>query len=83
MKVRKLDKMPKRKVTVDDLLEVDNIKRIIGDIDAIKNDLDELLVIYSERNARSFTWITSGLKDSRIIYMCEAVKYSLLGDKDK
>ena len=78
MKVRRLDKMPKRKVTVDDLLGLDTVKGIIGDLDADKADIDELVVIYSKRNGKNFTFMINGLPESRVVYMCEMVKYTLL-----
>ncbi len=83
MKVRRLDKMPKRKVTIDDLLVLDTVKEIIGDLDADKSDIEELVVIFSKRNDKNFTFMINGLPESRVVYMCEMVKYTLLQGKTK
>jgi len=80
-KVRRLEKLPKRKVTIDDLLELDTIRGILAELDTEKADIDELVVVYSKRDSSHFSLITNGLPESRLIYMLEAIKYTLLGDK--
>ncbi len=82
MKVRRLDKLPKRKVTVDDLLGLDTIKNIISDLDAGKSNIDELLVIYSERDGTAFTYMVNGQAPSRIVYMLECIKRDVLENKE-
>uniref|UniRef100_A0A6M3KBY5 Uncharacterized protein n=1 Tax=viral metagenome TaxID=1070528 RepID=A0A6M3KBY5_9ZZZZ len=82
MKPRKLDNLPKRKVTVDDLLEVDEVNSVLKDIVDEKYDIDELIVIYSKKRCEGFTYITNGMHHSRIVYMFEAVKQTLFrGDE--
>jgi len=78
MKVRRLDKLPKRKVTVDESLGLSDIQGILDDVP--KGEIDELLVIYTSKD--SFYWVANGISLSRVLWLIESVKHGLLGDKD-
>ena len=80
--VRKLDKLPKRKVTVDDLLELDDVNDVIQNIIANRFDIEELAVVYTLKNESGFHWHTNGMYDSRIMYMFESVKMDLFKPKE-
>jgi len=78
MKVRRLDKLPKRKVTVDEILGLSDIQGILDDVP--KGEIDELLVIYTSKD--SFYWVANGISPSRVLWLIESMKHGLLGDKD-
>lgn len=80
-KIRKLDKLPKRKVTVDDLLGLDDVNDVIQGIIENRFDIDEVVVIYTLKKEDGFHWHTNGMYNSRLIYMFESIKQDLLNPK--
>ena len=79
-KIRRLDKLPKRKVTVDDLLDRDNITRAIDGIAEEVPDIDEFIGIFTRDG--NICWRSSGLPVSRTIYLMEMVKNILLNEQE-
>jgi hypothetical protein len=75
MKIRRLDKLPKRKVTVDELLDRADIQEIKEELQTL--DTDELLVIYSQ--GEKISW-RSNMTISRLVYLIEVIKKALLED---
>lgn len=75
-RVRSLEKLPKRKVTVDDILGCEDIMSVIGDLEKDHLDFNEILVIASTEDG--LQWRHSGMSLSRLIYVMEKVKSSLL-----
>ncbi len=80
-KIRRLDKLPKRKVTIDELLDRDEIISAIDDVIADKDDMDEFMGIYVKDG--SIYWRCSGLSVSRQIYLMEGVRFSLLDNREE
>ena len=80
MKIKRLDKLPKRKVTVEEILGYDDITQCISGIVEIKDSIDELLICYREGDA--IHWQTSCMPLSRVIYMLEVTKNALLNEGD-
>ncbi len=80
MRVRNLNKLPKRKVTVDDLLGFDTIVDIAGDLVDDKENIEELVVIFTHRGENSVSWYGNGLSKSRISWLMDCVKCGLMGD---
>lgn len=71
-KIRNLSKLPKRKVTVDELLELDNINDLLTHINNVKADISELVIIYT--TGTNILWNTAGTTASRLIYLLEHTK---------
>ncbi len=80
MRVKNLSKLPKRKVTVDDLLGFDTVVDIAGDLVDDKENIEELLVIYTHRNEDSVYWFGNGLSKSRKVWLMECVKHGLMDE---
>ena len=78
MKVKNLSKLPKRKVTVDDLLGADRVVDTLEEIYEERHDLDEFIIIHTSRKHSGIAYQTNGMAESRIIYFLEAAKYSIL-----
>lgn len=74
MAIKKLDKLPKRKVTVDELLGLDNINKLISDLDKRKASIEEIIVIYTDSD-NNIIWKALGLDFSRMLSLFEQVKY--------
>jgi len=81
MKVRRLDKLPKRCVTVDDLLERDGVNECLSFLDEAKNDIYDLLYIYSD--GENLLWGSNGLTVGRLVSMLEAIKFSILHTEEE
>jgi hypothetical protein len=79
MKIKRLDKLPKRKVTIDELLELSDIQDILNDISEAKSDIEEIVVIYT--SGKNVHWIANGLLLSRILWLIETVKQGLLTEQ--
>ncbi len=77
--ITRLDKLPKRKITVDELLGRQDITKILTETLEKRNDIDELLVIYTD-NGKGINWCSSKAATSRLIYVMEIVKRALLDE---
>lgn len=67
--VRRLDKLPKRKVTVDEILERSDLVESLADIES--SDPDNFLIMWVENG--EFYWRTNMTKAS-IVYYVELMK---------
>ena len=81
MSIKNLSKLPKRKVTIDELLSLDTIVDIAGDIIDDKNDIEELLVIYTHWDDDSVFYSVNGVSKSRMSWLMECVKHGLMKDR--
>ena len=81
-KVKRLDKMPKRKVTVDDLLDTIDTTEIISNLSEWKQDIDEVLVVFTKRDENFISWRTNGMSIERQVYFLECIKYALLNKEE-
>ena len=77
MKVKNLAKLPKRKVTIDDLLDVSDISEAAAELDKNKYELDEFFLITCKGD--DVSWRGNARK-SRTIYLMELVKKAILED---
>ncbi len=75
MKIRNLDKLPKRKVTIDELLGLDEIKDILDEL--LAENMSEVIVIWSKEGEPFFSFRSNGIALSRLVYILESVKLSL------
>ena len=76
-KIKNLSNLPKRKVTVEDILYREDIEVVLADINKDKESYTELLAITACDDG-TIQWRHSNLPDSRMIYMMEIVKKDLL-----
>ena len=74
--IRDLSKLPKRKVSVDDLLGFDNINDLIAWVNEEKPNILEAVVILSLDG--QIAWKSTGLPLSRLIYLLKAVEHEEL-----
>ncbi len=79
-KVRDLSKMPKRKVTVEDVLHREDIESVLADMVKDKEEYNEILAI-AGRSDGTIMWRHSGMTTSRMIYFMELLKTILLEEK--
>ena len=80
MRVRRLDKLPKRKVTVGELLDQQDIANVVEEAAKVVNKADEMICIWAEDG--ELKWITSGMPISRVVYIAEAMKRAVMDDDD-
>lgn len=71
MKPKNLSKLPKRKVTVDDLLVSDDIQSMIS---ILSGDLDEAVLIYKKKGEDDYLYASNCLPYSVILWMLEVVR---------
>ena len=79
-KIKNLGKMPKRKVTIDDVLWRDDIDSTIKDVIEKREDFTELLCIGVTND--EIWWRHSNMLESRIVYLAEVVKNCILNKED-
>jgi hypothetical protein len=79
MKIRRLDKLPKRKVTIEELLDLIDTHDAVDILLSEKDTLDELLVIYTKEH--EINWVTNGMTSSRMLWIIETVKTALLNER--
>ncbi len=80
-KIKNLERMPRRKVTIDDVLWRDDIDSTIKDVIEGKENFTELICI-GVTSDNKIWWRHSGMLESRIIYVTEVVKHCVLGRDD-
>jgi len=77
MNIRTLRKLPKRKVTVGDLLRLDDIQSILQYVDRRKEDIT-CLVVGVQWSDGSATWMADKATTKDIIWLLEQIKHQLL-----
>ena len=66
--------------TVDDLLTRDDINGMLADLNNLKKDIDDLIIIYTDKGRNYWFQITEGTLISTAIWMLESTKVDLLHD---
>ena len=79
MKIKNISKLPKRKVTMEELLGKEEIKDVFDDVLDERDKTEEVLFIWG--NGKYIQWRSSGLSISRQIYIMEMVKYTLMKEE--
>ena len=83
MKIRSLSKLPKRKVTIDDLLNSDKVTEMLDDIYQERHDIEELVIIHTSRAHSGLAMEVNGIDQSRLVGILEALKHGIFkGDFD-
>lgn len=78
MKVRRLDKLPKRQVTVDDILDRSDVVDAIQDVLDERDNIDEFIGITVTDG--SVCWRISSMSVARLDYLLDVVKNCILKD---
>ena len=79
MSVKRLDKLPKRKVTVDELIYRSDIIDVISDLYERRETIkDELLAMWNDEDG--FLHYTYTGTKSRLLWLLEKVKLEILGE---
>lgn len=73
--IKRLDKLPKRKVTVSQLLETEEINSTLNDFYECAQEADEFIGICCKDNRINWTYNASL---SRQLWLLERVKYCIL-----
>ncbi len=74
-------KPKKRKsVTINDLLTKDDINGILADLEKIKPNIKDLIVIYMDKNNKYSWQITGNTLESLAVWLLESVKLDLLNN---
>ena len=73
MAIKDLGKLPKRRVSVDEVLGLDNMNDLRAWLEEMKSDaFDAVLIIGLEDG--NLTWRTTGMPLSRLIYLLRVVE---------
>ena len=75
--IKKLDKLPKRKVTVDELIHADDIVDLLQGIYENRTKIDQFVLIYTDDDAEPHQY-WHGQRE-RLLYCLEQMKLKLLG----
>ena len=78
--IKRMDKLPKRKVTVAELLDKDDVQHILETVTADREKIDEIIVIWENDGEDSIHWL-GNMSKSRTVYFLEKVKKCLLEDE--
>lgn len=78
-KLHRLDKLPKRKVTIDDLLDRNELVDALAELVGEKDNMDEFVGLWVADG--KINWITSGMTIARLNYLLDICKLSLLGEE--
>jgi hypothetical protein len=68
------------KITIDDIIKQDNIAHVIGHLVNVKARTEEAMAIWVTDDGH-IHWAASGISTSRVMYLLEKVKFSLLADE--
>lgn len=74
-RIKSLGKLPKRKITIDNLLAKDDTITAINNFLEERDNIEDLLIIFSKDD--HIQWITNGLTISQQVYLCEVLKHAL------
>ncbi len=81
MAIKRLDKLPKRKLTIDEILRSDDISDLLKDLYDKRHEIDQFVLIYTDHEAiPHFYW--HGNRE-RIVYALEQGKLKVLTEKEE
>ena len=78
MSIKNLSKLPKRRVTIDELLGFDDVVEIAERLYSERQEISEAIVITVKGGA--IYWETNAMPKSRQLYLLEIAKKELLCD---
>lgn len=78
MKVKDLGKIPKRKVTVADLLHLNGINEVLAYLQDHKHEISTMILWVQWQNGGHGEWLTSKASSKDLVWLLEQIKYQLL-----
>ena len=78
MNIKDLAKMPKRKVTVDDLLHLDGVNEVLSYLQEHKHEISTMVLWVQWLDGGRGQWVTNRVRSKDILWLLEQVKYQLL-----
>ena len=79
-RILNLSKSPRRKVTIDNLLGRDGLVSALDELNEERDSMDELVGLWVSGGI--IYWVTSGMSVSRLNYLLDVCKQSLLEDDE-
>jgi hypothetical protein len=76
--ITNLNKLPKRKITIDELLDVDGITDLIDDIYQKRLEIDQFVFIYTDKDSSVKAYYQGNRE--RILYALEKTKFDILSE---
>lgn len=74
----------RRKVTINDLFTRDDVNTILADLDKIKPDISDIIVIYIDKNDNRYHWqVAGGTTVSTAVWMLESAKFDFLSQSEE
>ncbi len=80
MVVKRLDKLPKRKVTVDEILDREAVVDILNELFEVSGLIEDLVVIWTDGESIHHSYNTD---NSRLIALLETTKYDVINEVRK
>lgn len=78
MAIKDLGKMPKRKVTVADILHLDGINEVLAYLQEHKHEISTMVLWVQWRDGDRGQWMTSKASTKDVLWLIEQIKYQLL-----
>ena len=78
MKVRDLGKMPKRKVTVADILHLNGINGVLAYLQEHKHEVETMVLWVQWQDGSQGQWLTGRSSSKDLLWLIEQIKYQLL-----
>jgi len=78
MNIKDLGKMPKRTVTVADILHLDDINKVLAYLQEHKHEISTMVLWVQWREGGHGQWLTSKASAKDILWLLEEIKYQLL-----
>lgn len=75
-RIRRLDKLPRRKVTIDELIGLSDVGEVVDNILEDKSEIKELYAIWTIEGEIRQSWC--GLTPARRLWLLERVKHNLM-----
>ena len=79
-RIRRLDKLPKRKVTVDDILELSDIQETFDVALTDRDRIEGLLIIWTTEGETHRAWYN--LTKARQLWLLERIRHDLMIEAD-
>ena len=76
MKVKNFELLPKRKVTVDEILQTDDITDLLRDLYEKRCEIDQFILIYTDKNSEIHVNYQGNRE--RLVYALEKTKLKIL-----
>ena len=83
MKIKNLGKIPKRVVTMDELLKTEDISSMLAAVNDAKPEINALVVAWQEKGGQCNWILSDGVKYADIFLLLELIKDGILRSIDQ